>query len=197
MLQSELIFLVFFEPPLWFFRTGFCLPAEWVEHELVHVWLYMAVYTCTLCSCEHQRRRKESIGRGDHNGVGVTFICTQNGVCVGLGPPSLILYQLTPSPHPQTHTNTAEETDSRPDTFFFAFYSFSSLFDLLCSQDLLHSSGRAFLKLQVESSLVTKAEDESRHVWGVWCVCVFVCVCVRACACRGGAFVSYCVCGVI
>lgn len=129
-LQSE---LVDFPRGLWasalvFPHQFLCLPAEWVEHKLVHVWLYMAVYTCTLCSCEHQRRRRErerekkSSGRGDHNGVGVTFICTQNSVCVGPGPPSLILYQLTPSPHPQTHTNTAEETDTRPpDTFFLCF----------------------------------------------------------------------------
>lgn len=99
------------------------LPADWVERGLVHVWLYMAVYTCTQCSCKQQSRERgeKSSRRGDHNRVGVTFICTQNGVCVGPGPPSLILYQLTPSPHPQTHTNIAEETDSHPRHFFLCF----------------------------------------------------------------------------
>lgn len=111
--------LVFFRAsPLVFLHRFLRLPADWVERWLVRVWLYMAVYTCTLCSCKQQRRESGGVGgssgRGDHNGVGVTFICTQNGVCVGPGPPSLILYKLTPSPHPQTHTNTAEETDSRP-----------------------------------------------------------------------------------
>lgn len=116
-----MIFLVVFEHRHWFSLTSFSvsLLSGWSTN-----WsMYMAVYTCTLCSCEHQRRRRErgkkGSGRSDHNGVGVTFICTQNGLCVGPGPPSLILYQLTPSPHPQTHTNTAEETDSRPPTLFF------------------------------------------------------------------------------
>lgn len=35
------------------------LPADWVGRWLVHVWLHMAVYTCTLCSCKQQRRERE------------------------------------------------------------------------------------------------------------------------------------------
>lgn len=88
---------------------------------------------------------KKRSGRGDHNGVGVTFICTQNGVCVGPGPPSLILYQLTPTPHPQTHTNTAEEeTNSRLTLFFSSPFTpplLSLFLHPLLSRDLLHSSG--------------------------------------------------------
>lgn len=103
-----------------------CFPwFERVEHQLVRVQMCLGVYTCTLCSCKDQRWREKSSGRGDHNGVGVTFICTQNGVCVGPGPPSLILYQLTATPHPQTHTHTntaEEETDSRLTLFFLSLY---------------------------------------------------------------------------
>lgn len=116
---------------------------------------------------------KKNSGRGDHNGVGVTFICTQNGVCVGPGPPSLILYQLTPTPHPQTHTHEHSRGGNwlTPDTLF-SFYSSPSLLPLL-SQDLLHSSSWVFLKLQVWSFLVTKEEDEDRDVrGGALCVCV-------------------------
>lgn len=109
---------------------------ERVEHQLVRVRMCMGVYTRTLCSCKAQRWREKSSGRGDHNGVGVTFICTQNGVCVGPGPPSLILYQLTATPHPQTHTHTntaEEETDSRLTLFFFVSLLLLSPSLLLCS----------------------------------------------------------------
>lgn len=137
----------------------------------------MNVCTSTLCSCKHQRWKGKSSGRGDHNSVGVTFICTQNGVCAGSGPPSLILYQLTPSPPSDTHSHKHSRGENwlAPDTFFFFslfLLFFLSLLSLL-SQDLLHSSGWAFLKLQVWSSAVTKEEDEDRDVCGVLCVCVW------------------------
>lgn len=133
---------------------------------LVRIWLYTGVYTCTLCSCEHQRwrgKKKQWEGWPQWRG-GLRLFVHKNGLCVGPGPPSLILYQLTLWPHPQTHTSRGNWL--APDTFPL-FYSSSFPFcSLLLFQDLLHSLGWAFLKLQVWSPSVTKEEDENRHVCG-------------------------------
>lgn len=195
MLQADLIFPVF-ERWLWFSCTSFSvsLLSGWSTNWSMFdcTWLF----THARCAAANTRDggEKKSSGRGDHNGVGVTFICTQNVVCVGSGPPSLILYQLTPSPHPQTHTNTAEETDLRPRHVFLCFLLL--FFPPLCSQDLLHSSGWAFLKLQVGSSLVKKeGRGWEQACLGVgWGVCVYggdaLCVCVWVCDLSSSASVE-------
>lgn len=183
MLQSE---LVDFPSLLWVSALVFphqflCLPAEWVEHELVHVWLYMAVYTCTLCSCEHQRwRRKKKQWEGwPQRRGGYVYLytkwCMRRPRTTQLDPVSVN----TVTPPSNTRTQQRKPTRA-PDTFFLCFLLlFFPLLYSLCSQDLLHSSSWAFLKLQVGSSLVTKEEDESRHVWGVGCVWVGGALCVR------------------
>lgn len=167
-LQSE---LVDFPSLLWasalvFPHQFLCLPAEWVEHELVHVWLYMAVYTCTLCSCEHQRwRRKKKQWEGwPQRRGGYVYLytkwCMRRPRTTQLDPVSVN----TVTPPSNTRTQQRKPTRA-PDTFFLCFLLlFFPLLYSLCSQDLLHSSSWAFLKLQVGSSLVTKEEDESRHV---------------------------------
>lgn len=127
--------------------------------------------------------KKKSRGRGDHYGVGVKFICTQKWcMCrpwtTQLDPVSVN----TDTPPSHTLTNTAEEeTDSRPTLFFL----FSPLLSLCCHKIYCIPFGRALLKLQVWSSLVTKVEDEERDdCRGALCVRVcewFTVLCFLLC----------------
>ena len=115
---------------------------------------------------------------------GLSLFVHKNGVCVGPGPPSLILYQLTPTPLPHAHTHTNAAGGGNwlaADTFLSLslFFFFLSLLPLP-SQDLLHSSGRAFLKLQVLKFLSHEGRGWGQGcLWGCFArVCVCVCVCV-------------------
>lgn len=102
---------------------------------------------------------------------GLSLFVHRNGVCVGPGPPSLILYQLTQTPHPHTRTQRRKRLTRAwlPSLFF------PPLLSLLLSQDLLHSFGIAFLKLQGWSSLVKKEGDEARDVCSGCSLCTCVC----------------------
>lgn len=64
---------------------------------------------CTLSSCENQPCRAKAGGSGRHNGsAGFRLFVHKNGACVSSGPPGLILYQLTPTPRPHTHSSEEE-----------------------------------------------------------------------------------------
>lgn len=140
----------------------------------------MGVYTCTLCSCEDQRCREKAVGGATTMAWGLRLFVHRNGVCVGPGPPSLILYQLTPTPHPHTRTQQRRKlTRAWLFSFFFPFFFpslsllvFSFLLPLL-SQDLLHSFGRAFLKLQFLSHEGRRSGQGC--LWGCF-LCTYACV---------------------
>ncbi len=140
----------------------------------------MGVNTHAHYAAVKTRDGEKSSGRGDHNGVGVKFICTQKWcMCrprtTQLDPVSVNTD--TPPSHTLTRTQQSRKlTRAWHFSFFFFLLFFPFLLPLL-SQDLLHSFGRAFLKLQVWSSLVTKEEDEDGDVCG-GALCVHVCVCV-------------------
>lgn len=94
----------------------------------------------------------------------------------------------TDTPPSDTHEHSRGGNWLAPDTFFsLSLLLFSSSLLPLLSRDLLHSSGWAFLKLQVWSSLVTKEEDEDRDVCG-GALCVL-------CVCDLSSSISYYVCG--
>lgn len=138
-------------------RTRFNLSYQ-EERELVQVCV-------SVCVCLHVRsaavksKDGESGGRGDHNGEGARFICTQKWcvcVCVSPGPPSLILYQLTPTPRPYTHTHTHKSVEEDANShltllsFFFFFF-----FRLCCHKIYCILWAERFLNYRFEVSLVT------------------------------------------
>lgn len=89
--------------------------------------MFVGVYTCTLCSCEDQSWREKAVGGVTTMVRGLSLFVHKNGVCVGPGPPSSILYQLTPTPHPHTHTPTLQRRKmTRAWCFSFFYFFFSS-----------------------------------------------------------------------
>lgn len=86
---------------------------ERVEHGLVHVPVCTGVFTRARCAAvktrDGEKKKKKAVGGVTTMAWGLSLFVHKNGVCVGPGPPSLILYQLTqtPLPHAHTHTNAA------------------------------------------------------------------------------------------
>lgn len=110
---------------------------------------------------------------------GLSLFVHKNGVCVGPGPPSLILYQLTPTPHPHTHSHEHSKGGNwlTADTFLSFFSSPFLLLSLCCHKIYCIPPARTFLKLQVLKFL----SHEGRG-WGQGCLWgCFVCMCVYVC----------------
>lgn len=156
----------------------------------MHVRMFTGVYTCTLCSCEDQRRERKGSGRETTMAWGLSLFVHKNGVCVGPGPPNSILYQLTPTPRPHTHTRSRTQQRRKPTcTRCFSFFSSFHYCSFCCHEIYCIPSLDFFLKLQVWGFLSHKGRR-----WGQGCLqgCFF-CVHVRARDLLSP--VSYCVCG--
>lgn len=112
-------------------RTRFNLSYQ-EERELVQVCV-------SVCVCLHVRsaavksKDGESGGRGDHNGEGARFICTQKWcVCVckpGTTQPDPVSVNTdTPPLHTHTHTSQWRKTLTRTWLFFLSSFFFSFAF---------------------------------------------------------------------
>lgn len=163
---NKLIFLVFFEHWLWFSCTIFSasLLSGWGTNWSMFdcTWLFTHA-RCAAANTRDGGGKKKQWERRPQRRGGYVYLytkwCMRRPRTTQLDPVSVN----TVTPPSDTHEHSRGNRLAPLTLFFFAFYS-SFLFYSLCSQDLLHSSGWAFLKLWVGSSLVTKEEDESRHV---------------------------------
>lgn len=114
----------------------------------MHVRMFTGVYTCTLCSCEDQRRERKGSGRETTMAWGLSLFVHKNGVCVGPGPPNSILYQLTPTPRPHTHTRSRTQQRRKPTcTRCFSFFSSFHYCSFCCHEIYCIPSLDFFLKL--------------------------------------------------
>lgn len=154
----------------------------------MHVRMFTGVYTCTLCSCEDQRRERKGSGRETTMAWGLSLFVHKNGVCVGPGPPNSILYQLTPTPRPHTHTRSRTQQRRKPTcTRCFSFFSSFHYCSFCCHKIYCIPSLDFFLKLQVWGFLSHKGRR-----WGQGCLqgCFFVYMCVRVIYCPPFLIVS-------
>lgn len=86
-----------------------------------------SVFTRPHCAAGKTRygEKKKAEGGVTTMAWGLSLFVHKNGVCVGPGPPSLILYQLTPTPHPHTLSRTQQRrklTRVRHFSFFFLLF---------------------------------------------------------------------------
>lgn len=136
------------------------LQCSWGRSRSSHTFacVCVGVYTCTLCSCEDQRWGGGGSSRSGHNGVGVTFICTQKW-CVPRPWTTQLDVVSVNTDTPPWHTNidphinaAEEETDLH--LMMFSFFS-SSFFSLSAvTKFIAFQWWSFFLKLQVLSFLV-------------------------------------------
>lgn len=156
------------------------------------VWMRIGV---SVRSWEDQRCRGG--GRGEGGAVGgvttmawgLSLFVHKNGVCAGPGPPSLILYQLTPPPpRPHAQTQPKEETDAHA-WYFPAILS--ALCSLCCPQIYCIPSAGHFLNYRLEVPLVTKKKKMTQMFARVLCVFESGFCCARARARPSAAAVSW------
>lgn len=115
------------------------------KHELVHVWMCMGVAHCAAVKNRDVEKKRWEWWPQWRVG-GLSLFVHKNGACVGPGPPSLILYQLTPTPHP--HTWTQQRRKLTRSWCFFPF--FSSFCSLCCHKIYCILSVEHFLNYRLE-----------------------------------------------
>lgn len=157
--QNQLILLVVFERRLWFSCTGFSVSlligwsADWSMFDCT--WLFTHAHCAAANSRGERGEKKQWEGWPQWCGGYIylyTKWCMRRPWTTQLDPVSV--NRVTPPSN--THEHSRENRLAPPTLFSLLFTPLLSSSSFSLSEDLLHSSGWAFLKLQVGSFLVTK-----------------------------------------